>query len=202
MTKSLTRTGKQTLAPQTVNAAAVESSTAAIKKIYARMEARLKNVAQEMLGIANDALQLGFYFQEATGKTQLEFYLFEKMDVPANLPFKLARGCMAMAERYGPKHTFANVQEAAQEIKFLFQEMNLVPASKRLAAAAGASGKAPVNYWNECLAGINTLAGIFDDWEKEEPMDKWPRERIENFLLDSEPIEKRIRKATELLERR
>ena len=174
-----------------VNQMAANETAAAVKQLNqlaARMQEIGRNIEKEGIEVANIAIQMGFLFQTATGREQMEFYLFEKLPgLSKDINFDLAQRTVSMVNRLGPKFKFTTFAQAQPELKFLFSALGITAPPHRESL-----GQPVASNWGTWIATkfipINKdLQELF----KTEPINEWDPERCETFLAQTEFIEQK-----------
>ena len=158
--------------------AAVES----INSLAAKMQAIGDNIKCEIVQVVQYGLQMGFYFQVATGRDQLEFFLYEKLPgLDERASFGLAQRAVSLAGRYTVDHVFTD-KEAHDEARLLFTELGVTEKPQRSQAGIDA-GK---NYGERIPVEFNKLNGFLEKMLKDCPLAESPPDLLETLIAQSE----------------
>lgn len=173
---------------ETVPAKALTAAIRELNATFARMQGRTQVMEREAVGLVNDALQLGFYFQEATGREQYEFYLFQTLSprLASGLSShpQLIQAAVSLVNRYGRKHKFASFAEAQVELQPLLRGLNLIAAPSR--APQSPSGDANPDQWLSTAPA--TLWAELKKRFQDQPMQHWPVTRLDTFIFQTKPF--------------
>lgn len=165
--------------------AAISAAVGKINTAFARMAGRVKVMETEAVGLVNDALQLGFFFQEATGRAQLEFFLFNGLDgLDERLDFRLAQAAVNLCARYGPKYRFQSMAEALPELQPLLRGLHVIAAPER----AGQQAVAAPNPDQWLTTALPEFTLRYKSLLQPERMQDWPAARLDTFLYQTKEI--------------
>lgn len=169
------------LQPETVSTpiAARSEAVEQINKIFARLKARTAGIEDEMIAVGNEAIQLGLYFELATGKSQLEPYMYNGLEgLDEQLSFKFAQRCVNLKNRKGKDFKFTSIAEVQTEFNPLLEGLEMIePSSRQKTLGAPLVkdwGVWMIKTFHDVNSGIQELL-------KEAPMEQWSDERLENF---------------------
>ena len=171
-----------------LSSAAVKAEVSAINSVVAKMFAIGKNIESEGVALANLGIQLGFHFQTATGRNQLEMFLFEKLPgLNSRVTFDLAQRAVSLTSRYGANHRFTTFAEAQPELKNLFPILGITPKPERIQIGT------PVTMdWGTWIpTHFTPLNKELQQLFTEQPLTDWPADRCETFLAQTEFIEQK-----------
>lgn len=158
---------------------------ACVKKINALFDSitrDIRKVGELGVAIANNAMQLGFFFQELSGHQQLEMHFFNSVEgLDSKLSFLMATRCVSLSRRRDGQK-FESYAEAEGELKLLFQGSLTEPPERQRAL-----GEPLVRNWGAWIptafTPINTqLKELFEN----EPIDQWSVERLEMFKAQTQ----------------
>lgn len=186
----------------------VKKERRACAKIAGRLFLSAKRTAAKIPGlemsIINDLRGAGVQLNIASGREQLLFSLdgleFTRKELLPYLPKGMGideiRACCRIANHIKkPVETADELKEAKAELQLAFQTFGLIDAPK----PRDFQNPQSRNLFSDVVAKLAGLDVTMKEIEDEEPMEKWPTDKLDEFLKETKPIAARIAKAEGLL---
>jgi hypothetical protein len=171
-----------------LSSSAIKAEVSAINTVVAKMFAIGRNIEKEGVALANLGIQLGFHFQTATGRDQLEMFLFERLTgLSSKVTFDLAQRAVSLVNRFGANHRFTTFAEAQPELKNLFPILGIAPKPQRVQL-----GTPVLMDWGAWIpTHFTSLNKELEQLFAAEPVEVWLPDRCETFLAQTEFIEQK-----------
>ena len=193
--------------PERAGKMAKRARSAAIKTftlIWQRAQKRAGKITEEEIGTVNDLRECGLALQQMSGtRTQLLFDLagkeFIRREILPHLPAGVAmehiQACVEISKRVpAPISTREELKLVRQEIQMAFIALGLeeAPHRKELQNAIAR------NLFSDFVSSAAGLNVLFEKLEREEPMEGWPDEKLDEFLESAQPVKEKILRAERL----
>lgn len=112
------------------------------------------------------------------------------------MEMKQVKACVHIAQHLkGEVKTKEDLRVAKQELQLAFQALGLEEEPRRRELQQSHQR----NWFAELVTRACGLRVLLEDIEKEEPMDHWGRERLEDFVFNNGPIALKVERAKALL---
>jgi len=193
--------------PERAGKMAKRARSAAIKtfnKIWQRAQKRAVKITDEEIGTVNDLRECGLALQQMAGtRTQMLFDMAGKEFIrreilphlPAGVGLEHVQACVHIANNVPkPIQTREELNLARQEMQLAFVALGLIEAPRRK-ELQNAHAR---NLFSDFVSRTTGLTVLFDELEREEPMDTWPAEKLDEFLETSQPMKEKITRAEKL----
>gem|GEM_PF-5723510 len=163
-----------------------------------------EEITEKEMAVVNALREAGLALQQASGlRSQLlfdiggkEFCRKELLPLlPAGMGLEQVQACVHIAKAVpAPITTRDGLRAAKQEMQLAFQVLGLIDAPRRKELQSAHARNLFSDFVSRAL-GLNVL---FADLDKEEPMEKWPAPKLDEFLETTVPVVARIEKAKKL----
>ena len=187
-----------------MSARARKAACKTFNKHWVRAKKRADVISDEEIGTVNDLRECGLAIQQMSGtRTQMLFDLagkefFRKEIQPLLAPgvgLEHVQACIHIAKTIKePIRTREQLQLAKQEMQLAFQALGLIDAPRRK-ELQNAHAR---NLFSDFVSRAAGLKVLFDDLNREEPMETWPPEKLDEFLETTVPVEATINQAKRL----
>lgn len=165
------------------------------------------NIGELKVVRLNQLREAGLQFNIGCGREQLQFTIegieFARREIlplmPKGIDIDQIHGCVLIANKM-PEPARTAEEAAALEKMFQseFEMLGLVASHRRKELQSSHARNLFSEFVNR-TAGLNVLVS---DLEKDEPMDRWPAQKVEEFLQTAQPFKEKILKAESLLMQR
>lgn len=151
----------------------------------------------------NQLREAGLQFNIGSGREQLAFNIegveFTRKEIlplmPEGIGVEEVHACVLIANKMKePARTPAEVDALERQFQAEFEMLGLVASHKRKELQSSHAR----NLFSEFVNITSGLAVKLTDLEKEEPMDKWPAFKLDEFLQTAQPIKEKITRAEKL----
>ena len=193
--------------PERAGKMAKRARNVAIKtfnKIWQRAQKRALKIIDEEIGTVNDLRECGLALQQMAGtRTQMLFDIAGKEFIhkeilphlPEGVGMEHIQACIHIAKTVKePIRTREELNLARQEMQLAFVALGLLEAPRRK-ELQNAHAR---NLFSDFVSRTTGLNVLFDELEREEPMDTWPAEKLDEFLETTVPVAAKIEKAKRL----
>lgn len=151
----------------------------------------------------NELREAGESINRASGRDQLLFSLEGKEFcrkellplLPPGMGMDQVRACCHIASHVKkPIQTREELRALKQEMQMAFKSLGMIESTKRPELQSAVTR----NLFSDWVNKSTGLYLVMDELEKEEPMDRWTPEKLDEFLETSLPMKERILRAERL----
>jgi hypothetical protein len=172
-------------------------------KAWQKAQSAAGNISELEIVCVNRLREAGVALNQAAGRTQLlfnihglEFCRNELLPLlPPGMGLEQVQACVHIANSVPkPIQTREELKLAKQELQLAFQALGLIEAPRRKELQSAHAR----NLFSDFVSRAVGLNVLFDDLEKEEPMENWPAAKLDEFLETTVPVAAKIEKAKKL----
>ena len=187
----------------TMSRTARQSACTEAGKLWLKATAAATSIGELEIDCVNRLREAGLKINQACGREQLSFNLegkeFCRREIlpllPAGMDLAAVHTCVHLANHLKqPVATREELRAIKPELQLAFQTLGLVeaPRRKELQTAHGR------NLFSDFVSRTLGLRALFEELEKEEPMETWPAPKLDEFLESTLPVKERIERAERL----
>jgi len=161
------------------------------------------NIGELEIMVLNNLRAAGDQLNIACGREQLvfsveglEFCRKELMPfLPKEMTIEHIRGCVTIANHLPAAiQTREEMKAVKPELQLAFQMMGLADAPKRRALQSPQAR----NWFSDIVSKFAAVTVTMKELEAEESMDRWPVEKLDEFLTEAQPVKDKILEAERL----
>jgi hypothetical protein len=126
----------------------------------------------------------GIKLQEAANRENLTFETFKRWQksLPKDLTYTAAQFCVKIGKEF--QKPFESLNDIMHARRLLFEKIGAAEPPRRLAEQTAHEA----NPWSELVSKFTGATVFFSELEKDEPMDKWSADKLQNFVTLTKPI--------------